>query len=84
MARRPAATATPEEIERLRHEVKRRESEFRDAKIAYYNSSEYQGDAMPYERLKSYALAFIAANRDLQKALYGRVRVVIDVSRLLR
>jgi hypothetical protein len=76
--------ATPEEIERLRTEVTRAEHELEDAKLAYYNSAEYQGANMPYERLKKYAEVFIAANHSLQKALYGRIRIRLDVSRLLR
>ena len=68
----------------MRNEMTRTEHQLEDAKLAYYNSAEYQGGPMPYERLKSYAEAFIKANHALQRALYGRVRVRLDVSRLLR
>jgi hypothetical protein len=76
--------ATPEDLDRLRAEVRRTEHELEDAKLAYYNSAEYQGASVPYERLKKYAEVFIAANHTLQKALYGRIHVRLDVSRLLR
>lgn len=82
MARR--TPPTPEEVERRRAEVKRTEHELEDAKLAYYNSAEYMEKPVDYERLKEFAEAFIAANHELQKALYGRVRIRLDVSRLLR
>jgi len=75
---------TPEEVERRRAEVKQTEHELEDAKLAYYNSAEYRGKPVDYGRLKNYAEAFIRANHELQKALYGRVRIRLDVSRLLR
>jgi hypothetical protein len=64
--------------------VTRTEHELENAKLAYYNSADYQGNPVGYERLKNYAEAFIAANHELQKALYGRIRIRLDVSRLLR
>jgi hypothetical protein len=82
MARR--APPAPEELERMRAEMKRSEHELEDGKLAYYNSAEYRGEAMTYERLKKYAEAFITANHALQKALYGRIRIRLDVGRLLR
>ena len=74
----------PGETEKLRSEMTRTEHELEDAKLAYFNSVEYQGGEMTYERLKGYAEAFISANHDLQKSLYGRVRIRLNVSRLLR
>jgi hypothetical protein len=82
MARRPAPT--PEDVEAMRAEMRRTEHELEDAKLAYYNSTEYRGELMNYEVLKRYAESFIAANHAVQKALYGRIRIRLDVSRLLR
>ena len=78
------AQHTPADIERLRAEVARTEHELENAKLAYFNSASYKDGAVPFDALKEYAEAFIAANHALQKALYGRVRIRLDVSRLLR
>lgn len=74
----------PEQLEELRSEATRAEHELEDAKLAYFNSAPYRDEPIGFDRLKEYAEAFIRANHALQKGLYGRIRIRLDVSRLLR
>lgn len=76
--------SNPVNVEALREENTRAEHELENAKLAYFNSAPYKDEPIDFERLKGYAEAFIRSNHALQKALYGRVRVKLDVSRLLR
>jgi hypothetical protein len=58
--------------------------DFRNAKIAYYNRTEYKGKIVAYEDFEQYAKTFIAANHAFQKAAYGKVVVKLTVARLAR
>lgn len=75
---------TPEELTALRAEVERSELDLGHAKVAYFNSTPYKDAVVDYDRLRAFAEAFIRANHAYQKALYGKIQVRLDVSRLLR
>ena len=54
------------------------------AKIAYMNGSPFDGKEVSYELLKGIAKELIQANYELQKAIYGSIRVRLSVAKLLR
>lgn len=81
---RKAITYTPKQIAELETAMEFAEAELQNAKLAYFNSAPYKNEAVPYEKLKQYAEAFITANHALQKAKFGKIHVQLDVSRLLR
>ena len=60
------------------------QSRLRVAKIAYFNRTEMDGKVPEYEDLASIAKDLISANYQLQKQLYGKVRLKLSVSKLLR
>jgi hypothetical protein len=60
------------------------ELDFRNAKLAFYNRTEYKGQQVSYEILHTYAELLIARNYAYQKALYGTVKIKISVARLMR
>jgi hypothetical protein len=81
---RKAVVYTPEQLAELHTAMDQAEMELENAKLAYFNSAPYKNEAVPYEKLKEYAEAFIAANHAFQKARFGKVHIRLDVSRLLR
>jgi hypothetical protein len=81
---RKAVVYTPEQLAALQAAMDFAEIELENAKLAYFNSAPYKDEPVPYEKLKEYAEAYIAANRAFQKAKFGKVHVRLDVSRLLR
>jgi len=82
MAQRTAPN--PENVDKLKEAMNMAEADFRNAKVAYYNNVDYKGKRVEYEELESYATAFIEANRAVQKALFGKVRIKLTVARLMR
>jgi len=54
------------------------------AKIAYLNSSPFNGREMIYEGVKTIAEELIDSNYALQHARYGKVRLKLSVAKLLR
>ncbi len=81
---RKAVVYTPERLAELQAAMGQAEIELENAKLAYFNSAPYKNEPVPYEKLKEYAEAFIAANYAFQKARFGKVHIRLDVSRLLR
>jgi hypothetical protein len=73
--------ATPEEL-RARMEVL--QSMLHTAKIAYLNRTELDGKVPEYKDVAAIAKNLISLNYQLQKELYGEVRLKLSVSKLLR
>jgi len=82
MAKKSAPTA--EELQLLRTSMENTELDFANAKLAYYNHTEYKGEHIDYEKLSDYADAFINANHAYQRARFGRVQIKLSAPRLMR
>jgi hypothetical protein len=68
----------------LRAQMEQKKAVLDSIKIAYFNNAAF-GDIVPNEQaVRDAAEAFIQANYGYQRALYGRVRVKLSVSNLLR
>jgi tyrosyl-tRNA synthetase len=74
----------PEEIAVLKASMEAAELDFANAKLAYYNRTEYKGKDVTYDALKAYAEDFIAKNYAVQKAVFGRLHVKLLVANLMR
>jgi hypothetical protein len=81
---RKAVVYTAEQLAELQAAMDHAEIDLENAKLAYFNSAPYKDEPVPYEKLKTYAETYIAANHAFQKAKFGKVHVRLDVSRLLR
>ena len=73
-----------EQITELRSKLEVSQAKLRAAKIAYHNRSELDGKIPEYEDVAAVAKSVIAVNYELQKQLYGEVRMKMSVSKLLR
>ena len=60
------------------------ELDFANAKLAYYNRTEYKGQAITYEVLKNLAEGYIQKNYAVQKAIFGKIHVKLLVANLMR
>jgi hypothetical protein len=76
--------ASPEAEAEVRARMELLQAKLNATKIAYLNRMEIDGNVPTYEDLTAAAKAFIAANYELQKILYGSVKLKISVSKLLR
>jgi hypothetical protein len=74
----------PDAEEKIRARMELLQAKLNATKIAYLNRTEINGIVPTYEDLTAAAKAFIAVNYELQKAVYGSVKLKISVSRLLR
>ncbi len=70
--------------DQLRAQMELLQAKLHAAKIAYYNNTELEGKVPEYEQLAAIAKELIRVNYELQKALYGKIRVKLSVSKLLR
>jgi len=81
-------TDPPKSTEAVADEIRARmeqlQSRLRVAKIAYYNRTELDGKVPEYEDLSAVAKELIRTNYQLQKVLYGKVKLKLSVSKLLR
>jgi hypothetical protein len=68
----------------LRARMEQLQSKLRVAKAAYFNRTELDGKIPEYEDLAGIAKDLISANYQLQKELYGKVKLKLSVSKLLR
>jgi tyrosyl-tRNA synthetase len=75
---------TPEEIAALKASMEAADLDFANAKLAYYNRTEYKGETITYDALKAYAEDFIGKNHAVQKAVFGKVHVRLQVANLMR
>jgi len=78
------APRTTEEVRYLKESMDKAELDFANAKLAYYNGTEYKGNSVEYSDLARYAESFIAANYAFQKARFGKVHVKLSVPHLMR
>lgn len=76
--------SSDEEIARLKESMEAAEADFGNAKLAYYNRTEYKGKMVGYEDLKVFAESYIAKNYAVQKAAFGKIHVKIIVANLMR
>jgi hypothetical protein len=76
--------ASDQEIAALKESMEAAELDFGNAKLAYYNRTEYKDKTVGYEDLKSFAESYITKNYALQKAAFGKIHVKIIVANLMR
>ena len=80
-----AALSTPPDIEAgIRERMELLQAKLYATKIAYLNRTEIDSEVPTYEDLAAAAKAFIAVNYELQKTIYGSVKLKISVPKLLR
>jgi hypothetical protein len=79
-----AANKSNPTAEELRTHMELLQSKLHAAKIAYFNGTELDGKVPDYEKLAGIAKNLISVNYQLQKKLYGKVRLKLSVSKLLR
>jgi tyrosyl-tRNA synthetase len=75
---------SPEEIAALKQSMEAAELDFANAKLAYYNRTEYRGQTITYEVLKGFAEDYIQKNYAVQKAVFGKIHVKLSVANLMR
>lgn len=68
----------------LRARLELLQSKLHTAKIAYLNRTELDGKVPEYEDVANIAKSLIKLNYQLQKELYGEVKLKLSVSKLLR
>jgi tyrosyl-tRNA synthetase len=73
-----------EEIAALKLAMEAAELDFANAKLAYYHRTEYKGQLISYEALRTFAEDFIGKNHAVQKAVFGKVHVKLLVANLMR
>jgi hypothetical protein len=73
-----------EEAAQLRSRMELLQSKLQAAKIAYHHRSELDGKIPEYNDVAAVAKNLIALNYELQKLLYGEVKLKLSVSKLLR
>lgn len=83
MARKPSQLSE-EQIDALKHAMDAAELDFANAKLAYYNRTEYKDRVISYEVLKGLAENFIEKNYAVQKAVFGKIHVRLSVANLMR
>jgi hypothetical protein len=72
------------DVEALRAAMDAAEDDFVNAKIAFQSGAEYRDVAIGYDELRLYAERFIAANYAFQRGRWGRVRIKLSPSNLMR
>src|SRR5690349_125989 len=70
--------------EKLQNRMEQLQQRLHVAKIAYLNGTELDGKVPEYEDLSAIAKELISANYELQKKLYGKVKLKLSVAKLLR
>ena len=72
------------EVEALRKHFEALQARLNAAKIAHLNGTPLGDEEVSYEVLKRIAKEVIKANYELQKAIYGSIRLRLSVAKLLR
>jgi tyrosyl-tRNA synthetase len=75
---------SPEEIAALKQSMEAAELDFANAKLAYYNRTEYKGQTITYEVLKILAEDYIQKNYAVQRAVFRKIHVKLIVANLMR
>lgn len=78
------ADETNATADELRTRMELLQSRLHAAKIAYFNRTELGGKIIEYEDLAGIAKNLISVNYQLQKKLYGKVKLKLSVAKLLR
>lgn len=73
---------TEAELARERFELLR--ARLKAAKMAYLKGGDLDGSEVTYARLKRIAEEMIEANYELQRLIYGKIRLKFSVAKLLR
>jgi hypothetical protein len=71
-------------LDALRDEMRRLDADFERLRQAYYRRELVDGPVPTYDDLRLAAEAFINASYRYQRARYGRIRLRLSVSKLLR
>jgi hypothetical protein len=79
-----AAKESNPAADKLRTAMEVLQSRLHAAKIAYHNRTELDGKVLEYEDVAAIAKELIRSNYELQKLLYGEVRLKLSVAKLLR
>jgi hypothetical protein len=74
----------PEKADELRQLMERKRNVLEATRIAFFHRTPLNGEVPDDQAVRRAARDFIDANYALQRALFGRVRVKLSVSRLLR
>jgi hypothetical protein len=81
-------TGPDEEPDPIADEIRARmemlQSRLHTVKIAYFNRTEMDGKIPEYDDVAAVAKNLINTNYELQKQLYGEVKMKMSVARLLR
>jgi hypothetical protein len=72
------------DADKIRARMEQLQSRLHVAKIAYFNRTELNGKIPEYEDLSAIAKELISVNYELQKVLYGKVKLKLSVAKLLR
>jgi len=78
------AKPTAVRLKQLQEILDRAGADLGNAKVAFFTRTDYKGEEVSGERLRQYAQAYVDASHAYQRALYGKLQVRLDVSRLLR
>ena len=82
--KRKSAASTEPAVEELRARAEVLRSRLSAAKIAFMKRTELDGRIPEFEDLSKAAEEVIEANYQLQRQLYGKVRIKLSVAKLLR
>jgi hypothetical protein len=81
---RLVSASAEEDAAKVRSEMELLQSKLNAAKIAYYNRSELDGKIPEYEDVATVAKSLISLNYQLQRLLYGEVKMKLSVAKLIR
>ncbi len=76
--------ATQEQLEAMRTELDILRSRVHAAKVAYLNRTPFQDREISFDDLKAFATEYIRKNYAYQRARFGKLKVKMSVSKLLR
>ena len=84
MARRKTKWLDPETTAAIRELMERKKAVLDGMRTAYFNRTPFAGKNPNEEDVRNAAEDFIRSNYEYQRAVYGRVRVKLSSSNLLR
>ena len=79
-----SGTSVPGDVEAIRARFEALQARLNAAKTAYLHRTPLEGQEVTYEALRGIAREVIQANYELQKAVYGSIRLKLTVAKLLR
>ena len=81
---KPSSATNEEAADNLRARMEMLQAKLNAAKIAFHNRVELDGKIPEYEDVAAVAKDIIATNYQLQKVLYGEVKMKLSVAKLIR